>query len=391
MQINSSEIRLASQHAAEKKHSIEVSVDRRFEAVLAQQSEVQGSGPRERQARLLEQLLQAILAALEGRKCRPEHSACRLPEAKQPPATPPAPRPARTLEWSLQGRETISESEQLTVCGSGTIRTADGRCIDFDLDLQLARSEKTERVWGESGKVELRDPLVLNFAGKAAELSGDRLDFDLDSDGTQESIAGLGRGCGYLVLDRNGNGRVDCGKELFGAQSGDGFADLAAYDGDGNGWIDEADAVFKQLAIWRGGSGLDQLSGLAEAGVGALWLGQVDSPFTLKGEDGSLLGQMRATGLWLSEAGAVNTMQQIDLAVSRDAESTPQPGSAAHTGGVAMNGGDQTGNDLIRENEGRPARRHVAVEPGEVGKPAAEHDHRGVEHIDHHTQGARQT
>lgn len=389
MQISSSEIRLAAQHAAEKKHSVEISVDRRFEAVLAQQAEVQGAGPRERQARMLEQLLQAILAALDGRKCRSKEADCRLPGVRQAPATPEA-RPVRTLEWELQGRESISESEQLAVCGSGTIRTADGRCIDFDLELQLARSEKTERVWSESGKVELRDPLVLNFAGKSAELTGDRLDFDLDSDGMSESLAGLGQGCGYLVLDRNGNGRADCGKELFGAHSGNGFADLAAYDGDGNGWIDEADAVFDQLSIWRGGNTPDQLQGLREAGVGALWLGQVDSPFTLKGEGGSLLGQLRATGLWLSEAGSVNTLQQIDLAVPVRASASPQPGGTADARGIAVHGRDQPGDDVIGEDEGRPARGHLAVERSEVGKTAAEHDHRRVEHVDDAAQRARQ-
>lgn len=42
-----------------------------------------------------------------------------------------------------------------------------------------------------------------------------------------------------LSLDQNGNGEIDNGTELFGTKSGDGFADLARYDLDYNGWIDE--------------------------------------------------------------------------------------------------------------------------------------------------------
>ncbi|HRE15977.1 MAG TPA: hypothetical protein PLW86_02775, partial [Rhodocyclaceae bacterium] len=267
MYIRSSEIQMAAQHEAERKHSIELSTDNRFRQILGEQVQLQDAepGPRERLARMFEQLLEAVLAALEGRKCRAAGRDCRLP------AVPRAAAP--TLEWSASGREVIAESERLQGCGSGEVKTADGRCIAFDLEMTLARSERTERAWSQDSRVVLQDPLVLNFAGKAAELSGERISFDLNSDGEQESLPGLACGSGYLVLDRNGNGRADCGNELFGAKSGDGFGDLAAFDTDGNGWIDEADPVFDQLSIWRGGTAPDALVGLADAGVGALWLG----------------------------------------------------------------------------------------------------------------------
>ena len=51
-------------------------------------------------------------------------------------------------------------------------------------------------------------------------------------------------------MDRNGDGKINDGSELFGTKSGDGFKDLASYDADGNGWIDENDAIFSQLKIW---------------------------------------------------------------------------------------------------------------------------------------------
>lgn len=387
MYIRSSEIQLAAQHEAERKHSIELSAGGRFRQILGEQVQLQEAepGPRERLARMFEQLLEAVLAALEGRKCRSPGRDCRLPEqsrANSPPGLP---------SWSTQGREIIAESEQLQVCGSGQVKTADGRCITFDLEMSLARSERIERAWDQDSRVVLQDPLVLNFAGKAAELSGERISFDLNSDGEQESLPGLACGSGYLVLDRNGNGRADCGNELFGAKSGDGFGDLAAFDSDGNGWIDEADPVFDQLSIWRGGTASDTLTGLANAGVGALWLGQVNSPFSFKDAGGNLLGQLRATGLWLSEAGQAHTMQQVDLAVSpvsrETADSVPQPRGPANAGGITVAGGQQAGDDVVRENVPGPQSGHVDVEPVEVGEAAAEDNGRWVKNIDHVRQG----
>ena len=74
--------------------------------------------------------------------------------------------------------------------------------------------------------------------------------FDIDADGEEESISYLQGGSGYLALDKNGDGVINDGSELFGTKSGDGFADLAEYDADGNGWIDENDPIFDKLLIW---------------------------------------------------------------------------------------------------------------------------------------------
>ncbi len=85
----------------------------------------------------------------------------------------------------------------------------------------------------------------------------------------------LKSGSGFLGLDSNNNGRIDNGKELFGTQSGDGFADLARYDSDGNGWIDEGDPVYARLKVWlKDASGADKVISLADAGVGAIYLAQ---------------------------------------------------------------------------------------------------------------------
>ncbi len=91
---------------------------------------------------------------------------------------------------------------------------------------------------------------------------------------------------------------------------------LARLDGDHNGWIDENDAAWRQLAVWSG----DSFASLAERQGAAVYTGAVDAPFTLKTDDNALLGQIRAAGLYLSENGEVGHLQQVDLAVSDPGE-----------------------------------------------------------------------
>jgi hypothetical protein len=185
----------------------------------------------------------------------------------------------------------------------------------------MAREFKSEKIYEESGSIVLRDPLVLSFDGKASELTDQRQSFDLDSDGKLESIPGLAASSGFLVFDRNGNGKADNGGELFGAKTGNGFSELASYDIDRNGWIDEDDPVFSQLAVWSG----DSWNSLAGRGVGALYTGAVDAPFSLKNSANGLLGQIRAAGVYLNESGSVGSLQQVDLAVSALPDGAQQP------------------------------------------------------------------
>ena len=85
-------------------------------------------------------------------------------------------------------------------------------------------------------------------------------------------------------------------------------------DDDRNGWIDESDAAFDRLQVWtRDGAGTDRLQSLGEAGVGAIGLGNIATPFDIKNNANQLLGQIRSSGIVLQENGAAGTIQQIDL------------------------------------------------------------------------------
>ena len=221
-----------------------------------------------------------------------------------------------TFTVEYQRHEKITRSERTEFSAAGVVNTADGRQISLNLHSSMSRQETSATESSGSVQVtKLKDPLIVNLDGNGVRLGSDRFAFDLEGKGRQDDVPALAPGSAFLVLDANGNGRADSGLELFGAQSGDGFSDLAAWDDDRNRWIDENDSVFGKLRIWRGGKDGQALETLAQSGVGALYLGSAATEFSLKGKGEQLLGQVRATGVFLKEDGTPGALQQIDLAV----------------------------------------------------------------------------
>ena len=91
---------------------------------------------------------------------------------------------------------------------------------------------------------------------------------------------------------------------------------LARHDDDGNGWIDENDAIYQQLRVWTPtADGAGKLATLKEKQVGALYLGSQSTPFELRDAANQSLGAVRASGVWLAENGQTGSLQQIDLTV----------------------------------------------------------------------------
>lgn len=242
------------------------------------------------------------------------------PEAATQQGTSSSSNASDRVGWGVNYnyQETNLEQESTQFLAKGIVRTADGREIELSLELSMDRAYASQTSLSLRAGDALKDPLVINFTGNAAQLTQTTFKFDLDADGKADNMRFVGPGSGFLALDKNGDGKVNDGRELFGATSGNGFADLAQYDEDGNGWIDEKDAVFNQLRIWsRNGNGNDQLLGLAKMGVGALYLGKTDTPFAVKdaAHDNTLHGMVRATGLYLREDGGAGSLQQLDLVV----------------------------------------------------------------------------
>ena len=211
------------------------------------------------------------------------------------------------------------ETESCTFAASGNVCLADGSTRQFDVGYRMDRSEESTEV--SIGT--FRDPLMLDFAEPGNGLGKNSVDFDLDADGITERMRMPAGNTAVLFLDRNKNGRADDGTELFGPQSGDGFADLAKLDSDGNGWVDGGDAAYADLKLWQlTADNHDLVRSLAEAGVGALATQNAATPFTIK-EDGEAIGQVRASSVWLGETGGAGLVRQVDVATTaKDSQST---------------------------------------------------------------------
>lgn len=113
-------------------------------------------------------------------------------------------------------------------------------------------------------------PVLVDTAGDGflLSLAVHGVDFDLDADSTAERRAWTlaGSDDAWLALDRNGNGTIDGGAELFGDRTSqpippegmemNGFLALAEFDreangGNGDGWIGPRDAIFSSLRLWQ--------------------------------------------------------------------------------------------------------------------------------------------
>ncbi len=226
-----------------------------------------------------------------------------------------APSPGDTgMRYEKSSRVDMSESSSFTA--AGTLITSDGASFEIALGVNMNYQLSEEQSLVITAGVQLKDPLVVNFGGTATELSQQQVEFDIDADNKTETINFVSSDSGFLMLDRNGDGVATNGSELFGAISGNGFADLSGYDEDGNGFIDEGDSVFAELQIWiRGQDGQDQYASLADKGIGALYLGSIETPFSLYESGSELRGEIRASGLFIREDGSAGTLQQIDLVV----------------------------------------------------------------------------
>ena len=208
------------------------------------------------------------------------------------------------------------EYEATSFNANGIITTADGKQIDFNVQLNMSREFMQEQQVSVRAGDALKDPLAINFSGKSAELTQTSFSFDIDMDGRQDQIAFTQPGTGFLAFDKNEDGQINDGSELFGPTTGSGFAELATYDDDGNGWIDENDNIFNKLRIWsKNSTGESQLLSLGEVGIGAIYLNHISTPFSLKNDENQMLGQIRDSGIFVREDGSVGTVQQIDLAV----------------------------------------------------------------------------
>ncbi|GHU35883.1 hypothetical protein AGMMS50256_31700 [Betaproteobacteria bacterium] len=176
----------------------------------------------------------------------------------------------------------------------------------------------------------LNSPLILDLDGDGIEIrqlvsgASSQILFDHNDDGVRTGTAWVKSDDGLLVLDRNSNGVIDSGRELFGNNTllsngqtaSDGYAALGELDSNDDGFIDALDTFFDQLSVWRdldqdGVSDANELMTLIEAGITQIGLAKTSGTQTLA--DGTKLdgtgsftinGQTHTyTDAWLADNG----------------------------------------------------------------------------------------
>jgi len=148
------------------------------------------------------------------------------------------------------------------------------------------------------------DPITIDLSGQGYDLTsaqnGVKFDFFATGKLVQMSWTAKGWNGGFLALDRNGNGKIDNGTELFGnvtsqpsppaGKQRNGFVALAVFDqpangGNGDGVIDQHDSIYSKLVVWvdtnhNGISEPGELIPLKQAGIQSISLKYDKSPWT---------------------------------------------------------------------------------------------------------------
>jgi len=172
-----------------------------------------------------------------------------------------------------------------------------GGCCGDELQWLAQSGVKQCSASTAGSSVVIGSPVVLDLDGDGVRMdAGTRVRFDLAATGEAVGMPALTGADALLVMDRDGNGRIDTGAELFGnatscgaARCTDGIEALAQLDDNGDGRIDLLDRAYGRLRLWRdrnhdGVSDEGELTTLAETGVRAIGLdSRLDLAFTAPG------------------------------------------------------------------------------------------------------------
>lgn len=190
---------------------------------------------------------------------------------------------------------------------------------DYEIELNKQKIEEAE----SSKKY---DPLVidLNKNGKYSVNTENGVYFDYSGDGFAEKTAWIEEGDGMLVFDRNNNGVIDDGSELFGDKTimnngtyaANGFQALSELDTNKDGRIDSSDELFSELKVWidsnrDGISQKNELYSLTDLGITSLSLSAQN--YNKTDSEGNVVSK-KATVTY--EDGTVGDMVEMNFNIS---------------------------------------------------------------------------
>ncbi len=257
----------------------------------------------------------------------------------------------KAFEWGeLPESELVPKITDSILDGTLISNPNDPRLWDADLwkSLDVLWKLLKENLWDEIVKLnpELadfftraqqwifpRDPLTLDLDGDGIETvavsSTNPILFDHDGDGLKNATGWIKPDDGLLVMDRNGNGTIDNGTELFGdstnlyggGKAADGFAALAQEDTNGDGKIGSADANFAYLRVWRdlnqnGISESGELATLASLNIASIDIAKKNNSQPLPGgNEIADLGTYTKTDGSTGTVGEVMKLADVNLAV----------------------------------------------------------------------------
>jgi len=203
-------------------------------------------------------------------------------QAEPPAATPPSPQP-RTQDLSAASGVILDVATLEVVHVEATLQTPEGT---LQFEATRVRGSRVTVAASAALQSQKKDPLVIDLTGEGPATTGlnGAPSFDLEGSGKSAPTSTVTDGTAFLALDRNHNGTIDNGMELFGDQHGatDGYEELRKFDSDGNGRIDVADPVFRELRLLQGNG---QLSTLGEKGITSISLDATAAPGLTSGGD----------------------------------------------------------------------------------------------------------
>jgi len=201
--------------------------------------------------------------------------------------------------------------------------------LDYQFDLSSKYASKTTITTTAAA---LKDPLIIQFGAQGiGEINGET-ELDINNDKNLNSLPIFSGDVGYLVFDKNDNKTVDNGSELFGPTSNNGFSELAQLDSNNNGFFDSQDNAYQRVYIWqpqqdnssnntsniipkKGNNNQQELVSLAHAGVSAIYLDAIDTPFNFRNQNGDITAQLRQSSFAITDNNQAVGIHQIDVQI----------------------------------------------------------------------------